>query len=57
MKQRFTINHKGLTIFGCALAVILFIASCIITGPEPEPLSDMTTNNALQKQYIELHYN
>lgn len=35
MKRKFTINHKAFTLFGCLLAAILFIASCVITTPEP----------------------
>lgn len=37
MKQKFTINYKALTLFGCLLAAVLFIASCVITDPEPAP--------------------
>lgn len=35
MKHKFTINHKAFTLFGCLLAVVLFIASCVLTDAEP----------------------
>ncbi|GEM_PF-1803657 len=35
MKHKFTINHKAFTLFGCLLAAALFIASCVLTDPEP----------------------